>query len=996
MSFHNYQTVFEREVKDLNSTAYLLRHEKTGARVFILSNDDDNKVFAIGFRTTPSDDTGVAHIMEHSVLCGSEKYPLKDPFVELVKGSMNTFLNAMTFPDKTVYPVASTNEKDFKNLMSVYMDAVFRPNIYRHPEIMKQEGWNYSIQDPADPVQYNGVVYNEMKGAFSSPEGVLERETLHAMFPDTTYGFESGGDPAHIPELTYEQFLEFHRRYYHPSNSFIYLYGDMDLDERLAWMDQEYLNGYDAIEIDSEIPLQAPFTEMKLVRKDYAVSEEESTENNTYLSYNIHCGNNLDPYKYYAMQMIQYALVDTQGAPIRQRLLDEGIGKDILSGFEAGIAQEYFSVIAKNAEASQADQFLSIINEEFRKAAEGGLNHRSLLASLNSLEFKYKEADFGGYPKGLVYGLNAFDSWLYDEDKPLMHIECSETFRFLRENLESGYYEDLIREWLADSQNSALIILTPKQGLAAQTDQSTEEKLRAFKESLSEQEILTLVEDTKALARYQEEEDTPEQKNTIPLLQRSDLRRKAPEFSNLEEQVEGFPVVRHDYFTNGIAYISIYFDANQIPYEELPWLSLLKSVISYVDTDRYTYSQLNDEINIVTGGLSLECGVYADRYQNQKYSVLADLSLRTLLQNLPETFALVKEVLFRGHYDDEKRLYEIIAELKSKLQMAVNSAGHVAASMRAVSYFSESEAVKEQLNGLRFYKFVEDLEKNFERKKEQICRKLFSVISRILVPGGVVVSYTGEEEGYKKLLQELSGFRQELEQFAARNRVEAPDAQIPVPERRYQLFSQPLEKRNEGFKTSSSVQYVARAGRYTENGQEYSGAVRVFLTIMRFDYLWFHVRVQGGAYGCMCNASANGDCYFVSYRDPNLKRTNEIYDGIPDYLAEFDTDEREMTKYVIGTMSMVDTPLTPSLKGARDMNAWLTGTCYEEIQKAREEIIDCTPDKIRALAPLIRNALDQNHLCVLGNEAKIEEEREMFLHVETIFDDAADVEIAEE
>ncbi|MBQ6369336.1 MAG: insulinase family protein, partial [Parasporobacterium sp.] len=409
MSFRNYTTVFEKDSEDLNSRVYLLRHTKTGARVFLLSNDDKNKVFYVGFRTTPSDDTGVAHIMEHSVLCGSEKYPLKDPFVELVKGSLNTFLNAMTYPDKTVYPCASMNDKDFKNLMSVYMDAVFHPNIYKHPEILKQEGWNYSIKDADAPIEYNGVVYNEMKGAFSSPEGVLERETLHAMFPDVTYGHESGGDPACIPDLTYEQFLDFHRTYYHPSNSYIFLYGDMDLEERLDWMDREYLSHYDPIRVDSEIGKQPDFEQMAIVRKEYAISEDEPEENNTYLSYNIHCGTNLDPYKYYAMQMIQYALVDTQGAPVRQRLLDEGIGKDILSGFDTGLKQEYFSIISKNAEASQAERFLEIINDEFRKAADGQLNHRSLTASLNSLEFKYKEADFGGYPKGLIYGLNALD-----------------------------------------------------------------------------------------------------------------------------------------------------------------------------------------------------------------------------------------------------------------------------------------------------------------------------------------------------------------------------------------------------------------------------------------------------------------------------------------------------------------------------------------------------------------------------------------------------------
>lgn len=981
MNYNHYQTVFEKDVKDLDSKALLLRHERTGARIFILSNEDNNKVFYIGFRTTPSDDTGVAHIMEHSVLCGSEKYPLKDPFVELVKGSMNTFLNAMTYPDKTVYPVASTNDKDFKNLMSVYMDAVFHPNIYHKPQIMQQEGWNYSIHSKDDPIEYNGVVYNEMKGAFSSPEGVLERETLHALFPDTAYGWESGGDPQFIPDLTYEQFLEFHRTYYHPSNSFIYLYGDMDIEERLAWMDQEYLGHYDAIDIDSEVSLQAPFKEMVKVEKDYAISEEESEESNTYLSYNIHCGSNLDPYKYYGMQMILYALVDTQGAPIRQRLLDEGIGKDILSGFEIGLKQEYFSIVSKNAEAHQAERFLEIINEEFRKAASGSLNHKSLRASLNSLEFKYKEADFGGYPKGLVYGLNALDSWLYDEDKPLMHIECSETFRFLRDNLESGYFEDLIREWLLDSQNAALVILKPRKGLVQEQERRTEEKLAKFKASLSEEQIQELIDRTNALAAYQEEEDTEEQIRTIPLLERSDISRTASKPSNIKKRVGPSKVLRHDYVTNGIAYVGLYFDANKVPYEDLPYLSLFKSVISFVDTDHYPYSQLNDEINLAAGGLSVDTGIYAQRYDDSEYSILTDLSFRALYENIPDTMHLVEEVLLGGHYDDGKRLYEIIAELKSKLQMVINTAGHIVSSVRAASYYSEAAAVREVMNGLSFYKFVEHLESHFEEEKDRLIQKLTELTKRVFSLENLFVSFTGSEEGFAIFEPELRKLQKKLQV----NNVGGCCTDMEIKERRYRQFKGELIRKNEGLKTSSSVQYVARSGRYLDDGESYHGSVKVFLTIMRFDYLWFRIRVQGGAYGCMSSAGPDGNCSFVSYRDPNLRGTNDVFEGIPEYLEQFDVDEREMTKYVIGTMSQVDTPLTASQKGVRDTALYLTDVSLEDMQRAREEIIDCSVEDIRALATGMRKALAMNNLCVVGGESKIEEDKDLFLNVEKIF-----------
>ena len=980
MNYSHYTTVLERDVKDLNSKAILLRHEKTGARVFVLSNQDHNKVFYIGFRTTPSDDTGVAHIMEHSVLCGSEKYPLKDPFVELAKGSMNTFLNAMTYPDKTVYPVASTNEKDFRNLMSVYMDAVFHPNIYHFPQIMKQEGWSYSIRDKEDPIEYNGVVYNEMKGVFSSPESVLERETLHAMFPDTAYGKESGGDPRCIPDLTYEQFLDFHRTYYHPSNSFIYLYGDMDIAERLEWMDKEYLFAYDAIDVDSEVKDQSPFEKMVTVEKEFAVSEEEPLEQNTYLSFNLHCGDNLDPCKYYALQMIQYALVDTQGAPIRQRLLDEGIGKDILSGFETGLKQEYFSIIARNADAHQAERFLEIIREEFRKAADGGLNHRSLMASLNSLEFKYKEADFGGYPKGLIYGLNALDSWLYDDSKPLIHIECSDTFRFLRDSLETGYYEDLVREWLADNENGALVILKPKRGLSEEIRRQTEEKLAAFKASLSEEELEKLIQGTLDLAAYQEAEDTEEQIRTIPLLEREDISRTAPRFSNIEDKVGETCVVRHDYDTNGIAYVSLFFDCNEVSFEDLPYLSLFKSIISFVDTDQYTYSMLNDEINLVSGGLSADTGIYIQRYIDSSYSILCDVSFRTLYGNIPATMALVREILLHSHYDDGKRLYEIIAELKSKLQMVLNTAGHIVASVRAASYHSESAAVREEMNGLAFYKFVEHLESHFEEEKDTLIQKIQELTSRVFKREHLLVSYTGDSQGYESLAKELALLQEELGERSAQA------GEVPIQDRRYQLFTGKVERKNEGLKTSSSVQYVARCGKYIHKPEDYHGSIRVFLTIMRFDYLWMKVRVLGGAYGCMCNASSDGSCVFVSYRDPHLKKTNEVYNGIPEYLEQFEADEREMTKYVIGTMSQIDTPLTASQNGARDMSAWLTNTRYEDIQKSREEIIDCTAQDIRDLAPYMRSALEMNDLCVIGGESKIEEARDLFLNVERVIE----------
>ncbi len=974
----NYEVVFEKYVEDLKSTAFLLKHKKSGARIFILSNDDDNKVFYIGFRTPPEDNTGVAHIMEHSVLCGSKKYPVKDPFVELVKGSLNTFLNAMTYPDKTVYPVASRNDKDFKNLMDVYMDAVLNPSIYTRPEILKQEGWNYKLENKEDEIVYNGVVYNEMKGAFSSPEGVLDREILHSLYPDTSYGVESGGDPEFIPDLTYENFIGFHKRYYHPCNSFIYMYGDMDIEERLEFLDKEYLSKYEKIDIDSTIKMQKPFEKIAVSKKEYPISEEESEEENTYLTYNVVCNDNLDAKQYYAMQMILYALVDTQGAPIRDRLFKEGIGKDFISTYENGILQPYFNIIAKNSDISKQDKFIEIINEELKKAVSEGLDEKSLIASVNSLEFKYKEADFGGYPKGLIWGLNCLDSWLYDENEPLMHIDCNETFKFLRENIKTGYFEGLIKKYLLDNNHASLLALVPKKGLGKENEEKVAKKLKEYKESLTDEEIENIVKETKALSDYQEAPETKEALETIPLLSKEDLKREAESLKNDEREIDGIKTYYHDYDTNGIAYISFLFDSNMIAPRDVPYLSLLKSIFSFVDTKNYSYAELNNEINIYTGALSLESGVYADRKDDNKYSLLSDLSTRTLYENIDKTMDLVEEVVFESQYENSDRLYEIIVELKSKLQMSLNQSGHVAAVMRSTSYFSESTYLKELMNGIKFYNFVEELDKNFDARKEELKIKLKETVEKIFDANGLAISFTGEEKGYEIFANRMNKFVDKL------NNKEKNDT--PVVDRKY-LFSlsDKLSKKNEGFKTSAGIQYVCKSGKMFEDASKYTGALRVFKTIMSYEYMWFNIRVQGGAYGCMCAVAPNGIASFVTYRDPHLKRSIDVFDKIPEYLRNFDVPEREMTKFIIGTMSSVDTPLTPYGKGSRDMLALITHTTYEDMQKARNEIIDCTCEDIKSLAPLIKNALEDENICVVGNESKIEENKEIFNETKNLF-----------
>ena len=585
----SYDILEQLYIEELTSDAWLLKHKKSGARVAVLSNEDHNKVFHIAFRTPPKDSTGVAHILEHSVLCGSAEFPVKDPFVELVKGSLNTFLNAMTYSDKTVYPIASCNDADFQNLMHVYLDAVFIPNIRKHKEIFLQEGWHYELEDLESPIKYNGVVYNEMKGAFSAPEQVLFRKISQTLYPDTTYGVESGGDPANIPDLTYEYFLEFHERYYHPSNAWIYLYGDMNIYEKLSFMDDHYLGKYDAISVDSEIKMQNAFESMREVKEKFAVSEDHELVNNTYLSYNVVIENSLDRELYLAMQVLEYVLMSSSGAVLKKALIESGIGKDVFGEFDNGILQPYMSIIVKNSDTEQKDAFVKLIRDTLSNLVANGLNKDSLRAAINYYEFKYREGDFGRFPAGLMYGLQMMDSWLYDENKPFIHIQANDTFEALKEKVDTGYFESLIQKYLLDNNHSSLLILEPEKGLTEANAAEVEKQLSAYKSSLSKEELEALIDQTKALKKYQEEPSSAEDLEKIPLLEIKDIEEKPQPFINHYEEISGYPVLYHDVPSRGIAYVRWIFNTNGVPFEKTYYIALLSAVLGNMDTDKYSF-----------------------------------------------------------------------------------------------------------------------------------------------------------------------------------------------------------------------------------------------------------------------------------------------------------------------------------------------------------------------------------------------------------------------
>lgn len=964
-----YELIEKHQIEELDSTAYLLKHKKSGARIALLSNDDENKVFNIGFRTPPQDSTGLPHILEHSVLCGSKKFPVKDPFVELVKGSLNTFLNAMTYSDKTVYPVASCNDADFQNLMDVYLDAVFHPNIYEKEEIFRQEGWHYELEDADGELTLNGVVYNEMKGAFSSPEDVLEREIMAALFPDTPYGNESGGDPEVIPQLTWEQFLEFHKKYYHPSNSYIYLYGNMDMAEKLQWLDEAYLSAYDAITIDSELPMQEVFAETREVVLEYPISEAEEERDNTYLSYNKVIGTSLDKELYLAFQVIEYALLAAPGAPLKQAILDAKIGKDVISSYDNGILQPIFSIIAKNANTEQKEAFVTLIHQTLENLVHKGLDKKALEAGLNYYEFRYREADFGNYPKGLMYGLQAFDSWLYDENKPFIHLEALETFASLRKRVNTDYFESLIQKYLLDNTHAAIVVVEPKKGLAQKKEAELAKKLADYKAGLSKEECEKLAAFTAHLKEYQEEESPQEELEKIPVLRLEDIDRNVRPFKNEELTIADTKVLYHDYNTNGIVYLNLIFDINKIPGELLAYVSLLKNVLGYIDTENYSFGELFNEINRKSGGISSTLGVYANDEDETRNVMTYELRVKALEEQLVFVFSMLEEILTKSRLEDEKRLYEILAQMKSRLQMALPSHGHSTAVTRAMSYFSESSDFSDKTGGIAFYRCVERMESHFEEEKEEIIAKLREVCRLIFCPENLLVSVTCDRrvlENLEEPLRVLQSCLKPAKKTGERQKAE-------------------LSKKNEGFLSSSQVQYVAIAGNFKKAGLDYTGALRVLKVILSYDYLWLQIRVKGGAYGCMSGFTRNGAGYLASYRDPNLRGTFDVYRGTVDYLKNFAASDRDMLKYIIGTISDMDIPLTPSMAGQRSLTAYFTGITEERILKEREEVLNCTVADIRKLAEYIQAILDDDAICVLGNEALLKKEEALFYTLEPLF-----------
>lgn len=967
-----YEVYREEWIEEMQSVGMVLRHIKSGARLVLIMNDDQNKVFNIAFRTPTPDNTGVPHILEHSVLCGSKKYPLKDPFIELAKGSLNTFLNAMTYPEKTMYPVASCNDKDFHNLMDVYLDAVFHPNIYIHDEIFRQEGWSYHMDSLEDELTINGVVYNEMKGAFSDAEEVLERVILNALFPDTSYANESGGDPQFIPQLTYEQFLAFHSRYYHPSNSYIYLYGDMDMEKTLQWMDKEYLSAYEYEPVDSSFEEQKPFEQMREVRTEFSITANEPKEKQSFLSYSAVIGDYLDAEKFIAFQVLEYALFNMPGAPVKRALLDAGIGVDVYGDYEYGFYQPYFSVVAKKADPDQNEAFLRILKEELQKAVDGGIEKKSLEAGLSSIEFKTREADFGDFPKGLLQGITMFHTWLYDDLQPFAHVKTNDVFDSLKKKIKTDYFEKLVKTYLLDNTHAANVIAVPQVGLNEKKEAQLAQKLADKKATMSKEELQKIVDDTKELEAYQEKPTPQEDLKRIPLVEIKDIKKDPEPFDNDKKIVDGMTVLHHNFFTNQIGYLVLAFEANTIKEEWLPYLGLYKLVFGMLDTEHYTYQELANETTANLGGINIGNTVYRDAKKGTTTpKLMTEIRVKCMYDKLPFAFQVVDEIVSHTKYKDKKRFHEIISSAKARLEVSLVGNGNRTTAVRAMSYYSPAAYMSERLKGVEFYYFLKELDEHFDSRFEETVTILNQMVKQVFTRDHMLVSFAADETGYEKMQPELVRFIATLPKEAMNKE---------------RLVNKTSASKNEGFQTSSQVQYVACAGDFKKAGYEYTGAMRVMSTIMSYDYLWNNVRVKGGAYGCSCSINRNGDCFFTSYRDPNVKRTLDVYREVGKYLHEFTADERTMQKYIIGTISDMDTPLTSSSRAGRSYAAYVMNLEYEQLKQERTQVLHTTQKQICELENVVMAAVNQNYVCALGSGEKIAEDKEQFDEIKNLLE----------
>ncbi len=969
--YHGFKLIEETKIRELDTTSRLFEHVKSGARLLHLENKDDNKVFCIYFRTPPEDNTGAAHIIEHTVLCGSKKFKTKDVFADMEKSSLNTFINAITYPDRTSFPISSRNHKDFFNLMEVYLDSVFYPNIYKNHELLRQEGWRYEIDEETGKLVYNGIVYSEMQGALSSPEQIVAQNIYSSLFPNTIYAYNSAGDPDYIPELTQDKFEKFHKKYYHPSNSYIYMYGDQNLDECLKLINDEYLMNFDKIEVPSHIDVPDNFSQMAEQADEYSISEDESEEGKTFLTLNFACEYKTNPEAYLAMKIMNNLLIESSASPIKKALLNAGIGEGVLTNRELGInftKKSIFSIAVNNTDEDKKEEFKRIIYDTFKSLVENGIDKKLLEASINSVEFELREADpWRIANKGLTCNSKIMDSWLYDGN-PIVHLCYEDTLSKLKKAMHSNYFEAFIQKYFINNNHRSLVAVKPKRGLAEAKAKILEDKLQKYKESLTDVQIKELKERNALLKASQMRENTKEELATIPKLSLNEIAKKAEKLPQRVINEKGFTILSHNINTNKVAYIDLLFDARVIEEKYIPYLGLLRDIIGEIDTMDRSYSELNTEIYRKTGGISFNTNVYSDKNNKNICYPKFVIKSKVLFENVDVLFQLMNEIITSTKFDSIKRIKEVIREKKGNLKRYIIAAGSRIAFPKAISYFSKEYRYRDMLSGASYYQFICDIEKNFENKFEEIKTSLQKVYEAIFNTNNLIISYTGDEEYENSIASKTNILLANLNT----KMLKANDID-------FKPYNQA-----EAIIINTNVQYVVKAFDYTKLDNKYSGKMRVLENILSSEYLYTRVRLQGGAYGCYMYLVDNNTIAFESYRDPNLIETMKIYDEAYKFLNDINYSKENLEGFIVGAIGKLDQPLTPDRKGEDAVKNYICGITYADIQRERDELLSTSLDDIKSYSTLIKKGMDENYCCVVGNESRIKDNKDSFDKIITL------------
>ncbi|MDD4663652.1 MAG: insulinase family protein [Caldisericia bacterium] len=950
------------EIHEISSIAYTWSHIETKLKLLYLSNKDDNKVFLIGFRTPPGDSTGAPHILEHSVLCGSAKFPLKDLIMELIRGSMTTFVNAMTSPDNTIYPVASQNSQDFQNLMDVYMDAVLHPLVKQEKKIFEQEGWHYEILRKEDPITIQGIVYNEMKGAYSSPEEILDSQVLPSLYPHTPYRYDSGGDPDYIPALTYKNFITFHDRYYHPSNGFIMLYGDGNMEEQLTFLQEKYLKYYSFQCVDSSLPLEPLFSERKTVEFFYPTQERENLSEKTYFSLNFALPPIVDPETHIAWGVLAYILLRSSAAPLKKALLDAGLGKDIYGSINKSLRQPVFSIVSKHASLQDKDKFTNVIEETLTHFAKEGIDKKLVESSLNYYEFQLREADFNNYPRGVAYAeLMVMNSCFYNL-KPTLHLAYQPALDSLRKAIKAPVLERLIQNHLLQNSHSALLIGKPDPALSRKKTSQLTKEMETLKNNLSGQDLHKLIQESIDLKKYQAEEDTDEIKKKIPQLSLQDIRQDAMWYPESKEKNQHVLYLTHPIETNDIAYLKILFPASGLKLYQLPYMSLMKNLLGEIDTKKHTYDRLSQEIDRVTGGMKFKTDVITQVEDDMLFTPYFTMQTKFFFRNTDSALSLVDEIISSTIWNQPKRIRELLQQFCSRFEMNIFDWGDYFTKKRVAQNFSPAGYIQEQLEGISYYQWAKDWLSRFDRDFDQLTQELEKVRVLLLSQVDRVVSITAEPIQIPSLNKKIQTLNQ-------------PWQATHTAKENWQI---PLAPVQEGIQSGAQVQFVVQGNNFRHKGIPYHGSYKVIENLLSNDYLWNKIRVQGGAYGGSSEIDRNGNLFFLSYRDPHLKETFEVYKEASAYLENYQGSQRVINSYIIGSISTLDFPLTPFQKGERAISYTLSGVTKEFLDQEREQIFQTTSKEIHNFASVVKACMNATCYCVLGNESNIETENYLF------------------